>query len=277
MIILEIPEAPTRPEPYASNIDLTGGAFNVTNSGTSLIEKVILEISENADDGSINVADASDDEDIAIAAGGGLYRTSGDYDFDENVVITPSNFAQGTASIWQGSVYELYEMQLATYVANRDADHRGYDGIRSLLGITSDDGTIDADPLFGRAEGYIVSVLPAAALANGGRTYAGRMQVISALQLLYAAYVILGGGSIGASSTTTRGPVSTETERIGTISKTTSYATSSSTTSVTSVGATDRAEWLEQEALEILIGLGANVNPSMTGEATVKITKSRNY
>lgn len=275
MIILEIPVAPDRPAPYSSNISLTGGDFDVPTVGPLLAEKVILELSDNADDGSILVEDVGGtNETLTIPAGGGLFRTVDDYRFLDNIVIAPMNFMQGTFNVFRGSIYEAYEADLATYIANRDADNRGYNGIRTQLGITSDNGTIDADPLFYQAESYIVGVLPAAALANGGRTYAHRMQVIQALIFLYASYVLQGGGSIGASSTTTRGPVSTETERIGQISKTTSYATGGSSSTTTTVSADDRAEWLEDQALDILRGLGASIDPTSATDVVVVLTPS---
>ena len=274
MIILEIPQAPDRPSPYESNIDLTGGTYDAPNTGITLSEKVVLELSDNADDGTIRVEDGTRGESITVAAGGGIYQTVETYDFDDDVQITPSGFSQGTYNVFRGSVYEVYEALLQTYIANRDADNRGYNGIRKIVGTSEDNGEIDSDPIFFRAENYIVGVLPEAALANGGRTYPGRPQVINALQFLYASYIKTFGGSIAASSTATRGPVSSETQRLGQVSKTTSYATGGSTASVTTIGAKDSAEALEEQALAILRGLGANVTDTDFEPVTVLLTPS---
>ena len=153
-------------------------------------------------------------------------------------------------------------------------DDPGYNGINDLASITATKQEIDANPLFMAAENFIIKVLPDAA----DRTYANRAIVISALQFLTAAYLKRGGGSVGGETVTAgSGDVKSKTERLGPLSETISYdvGSSSSRSSGDSLSTEDQADWLEEQALELLEGLGANVSDVIDDGNYVLLTDSR--
>ena len=141
------------------------------------------------------------------------------------------------------------------------------------------------------AEAYIVDLLPDAELrsppvAGKGRTYPQRLSVISALQCLAGSNLLRGGGSVGSgseSSDTTierTGTLRSETEQIGPVSRTKNYSTSETSTEShrvnTEIKHESRADWLREQAIEILKMLGASVETiAALGDPVALLTKSR--
>ena len=170
------------------------------------------------------------------------------------------------------------------------ADDSAFAGINDIAGITSDKTAIDNNPLFQLAEAYIVDLLPDAELrsapvAGKGRTYPQRLSVISALQCLAGSNLLRGGGSVGGSSesdTTIErtGTLRSETEQIGPVSRTKNYSTSETSTEShrvnTEIKHESRADWLRDQAIEILKMLGASIETmAALGDPIALLTKSR--
>lgn len=175
--------------------------------------------------------------------------------------------------------------------STNSADDTAFAGINDIAGITSDKTAIDANPLFQLAEAYIVDLLPDVELrspqvAGKGRTYPQRLSVISALQCLSGSNLLRGGGSVGSGSesddTTIErtGVLRSETEQIGPVSRTKSYSTSETSTEShrvsTEIKHESRADWLREQAIEILKMLGASIETiAALGDPVALLTKSR--
>ena len=174
--------------------------------------------------------------------------------------------------------------------STNSADDSAFAGINDIAGITSDKTAIDNNPLFQLAEAYIVDLLPDAELrstpvAGKGRTYPQRLSVISALQCLAGSNLLRGGGSVGGSSesdTTIErtGTLRSETEQIGPVSRTKNYSTSETSTEShrvnTEIKHESRADWLRDQAIEILKMLGASIETmAALGDPVALLTKSR--
>ena len=172
------------------------------------------------------------------------------------------------------------------------ADDTAFAGINDIAGITSDKTAIDNNPLFQIAEAYIVDLLPDVELrsptvAGKGRTYPQRLSVISALQCLAGSNLLRGGGSVGSGSesdTTIErsGVLRSETEHIGPVSRTKQYSTSETSTEShrvnTEIKHESRADWLREQAIEILKMLGASIDIetiAALGDPVALLTKSR--
>ena len=168
---------------------------------------------------------------------------------------------------------------------DNSSDEATYTGLRDLASITSSNAEIDANPLFQLAESFIVEHLPDAALTatgrNTGRDYPQRPIVLSALQFLAAANLLRGGGSVGGETVVEgTGALKSETERIAYITKTKSYdvGSQSSRQSAGDVDDSERADWLEKQALRLLSGLGVTAEIEDDGPFVVQTRSTvKNY
>ena len=141
------------------------------------------------------------------------------------------------------------------------ADDAGFEGIRTLVGITLTDDQINMHPLFDDSEEFIVSVVPASALPSG-RSYADRNRVIRALQFL-TKYAFLYDSASSGSSTSGGGmrEVRAESETIGPITKRTEYGSFGGTTTKDYThGVDNQTEFYLQSAYRILTELNPNFN-----------------
>lgn len=139
------------------------------------------------------------------------------------------------------------------------SDDAGYEGIRTLVGITLTNAQIDVHPLFDDAEEFIVGVVPASELPSG-RTYISRNRVIRALQFL-TKYNFLYDSASSGSSTTGGGTreVASTTETVGPITTTTSYRDFGGTTTTDYThGVDNQTEFYLQSAYRILQALNPN-------------------
>lgn len=137
-------------------------------------------------------------------------------------------------------------------------DDAGFAGIRVVAGITADDATINADPLFLAAEDYIIGLISDAA----DRSYANRPQIIRALQFLTAYYFLEGGGNTaGTRSTAASGEVRRRTRRLGPLSLSEEFNVSTSSASGST--SSDRGDFLKEQADNILESLGATIQSDM--------------
>ncbi len=141
------------------------------------------------------------------------------------------------------------------------ADNTGYEGIRTLVGFTLTNAEIDAHPLFGDAEEFVVSVVPASELPSG-RTYTNRNRVIRALQFM-TKYNFLYDSASSGSSTTSGGTreVRAVSETIGPVTTRTEYGDFGATTTRDYThGVDNQTEFYLQSAYRILMALNPDFN-----------------
>lgn len=151
-----------------------------------------------------------------------------------------------------------------------DADD-SYGGIRTLAHITDTNEQIDENPLFTAAESYVISVYPSAPDATGET----RTSVILALQFITAYYFLRGHGGTADTTTTRTGEVRSETERLGSLSETTSYESGTTTGSTSRVSIDSRVDLLKDDADAILARLGGTSTTSFGNISAVRTIKSR--
>ena len=146
-----------------------------------------------------------------------------------------------------------------------NADDAGYEGLRSLLGVSTPNAEFAANPLYQLSESEIIARVPDAA----NRAYSQRELAIEALQFIAASNLLDGG----AGSLTNEGrTVRSETQSIGDITKTVSYQDSVSGTAASN----NRSEFLRQKGEELLKRLtGGAAAPSDSdafGSATAAVS-----
>ena len=162
------------------------------------------------------------------------------------------------------------------------ADDDGYAGVNELAALTVTKEVLDKNPLFRHAERFIIGLVPDADIRSTGRgtgrTFEHRSEVISALQFIAASYIIQGAEKVGDTTVTQgSGDVKSETQTIDGVTYTKSYDVGSSVSRSggNEIGAADRAEFLYDEGLEILKGIGVDVSTITTDGVFVVQTKSQ--
>ena len=149
--------------------------------------------------------------------------------------------------------------------ATNTDDNAAWNGLRSLLGVSTPNAELDVNPLFLLSENEIIARVPDAA----NRAYSQRELAIEALQFIAASNLLDGG----AGSLTNEGrTVRSETQSIGDITKTVSYQDSVSGTAASN----NRSEFLRQKGEELLKRLtGGAAAPSDSdafGSATAAVS-----
>jgi len=147
-------------------------------------------------------------------------------------------------------------------------DNPTYNGLRDIMGITSNNATIDANPLFLSAEDYIIALLPAAE----DRAYANRVQALRALVYIGAYFMLEGGGTTANTrSEAASGEVKSRSRTIGSLTIREDFNVSASSSSV---GGDDRAEFFKEQGDAILASLGASIDTSSDEDLLVLVTDS---
>ena len=151
-------------------------------------------------------------------------------------------------------------------------DEAKYEQIRQQADISATSQEIDDSVLFKRAENYIIRVYPTAV----NTTDPNREQIELALIFLTASYYLSGGGKTGTSTKTASSGLETRTT-IGPFSNAQRPASTSSS-STSNIGSSDRASFLEQQALEILKEIGVSDTEVSGGGIRSRLGRSRiNY
>ena len=163
---------------------------------------------------------------------------------------------------------------------NNAADEQAWEGIKDLAGISAATLAINTNPLFVGVENLIITALPDANIKRTGqgvgRSYPDRPIVITALQFITAAWFKRGGGETATSESIIEGSgaIRSIARTVLGQPETITYDVGSRSSSENNIGTEDRADWLEEQGRQMLIGIGADFS-ELDADVFVVSTESR--
>ena len=141
-------------------------------------------------------------------------------------------------------------------------DNPVYEDIRSLVGISADDVTIDANPLFKATKSVFVGF--------GDVVNSLNEDIINnAFAFCASANILRGGGSITVSSVQGRGEKKSESTTIGPVTQRVDYDVGASSSSAASTDLEKRIEFMEEQCAQLLESVGINLNIVDTDRAEI--------